>query len=79
LKAYKEANEIFSIEEYGLYFAKTKHDMGDVYMKLAGSEDRKANIQKALECFSEAIRIYTNEDYPLIHEEIIKKMENIKK
>jgi len=47
--------------------------MGDVYMKLAGSEDRKANIQKALECFSEAIRIYTNEDYPLIHEEIIKK------
>ena len=79
--AYQESLRIYAVESYPIQYAMTYNNIGNVYHDLAEiqdtSQDKSDKNYKAAYAYQEALRIYTNESYPIQYTEIQNNIERI--
>jgi len=46
-------------------YATTQNDLGNPYVDLAGVRDKESNLEKAINAYQEALKIYTVKRYPI--------------
>jgi len=62
---FKNALEVFKIEEYPINYALTQSSLGDFYMIEAGlNNDSPELMENAINAYKEALKIFTEENYP---------------
>ncbi|WP_448605285.1 tetratricopeptide repeat protein [Thermoflexus hugenholtzii] len=65
IAAYGEALRFYTPEAAPLDYARTQHNLGLAYQRLAAHEDPVGNLRKAMVAYEETLRFYTPEAAPL--------------
>ena len=56
----------------------TQNNLGTAYKYLAQNQLKQANIMNASRAFEKALAIFTIEEFPLIHQQIVSALEELK-
>ena len=56
----------------------TQKNLGNAYLGLSKVRDRKENLDKAIEAYKEALKIYTRDKYPEYHKMMMTNLEQAK-
>jgi len=64
LEAYKNALQIYSLENFPKQYATTQNNLGNVYLTMGQSQDWQCNCMKAIRAAQEALRVFKLEDSP---------------
>lgn len=75
--AYAKVLEIKDIQEFRLRYAEVQYKLGLCYFELAGIKNPQQNSKKALEYFEKAQKVCSEEGYPILHEQIVKAIEQV--
>lgn len=69
--AYEEALTVMTVESYPLEYAQLHKYMGDIYKVLSGLDNNKHKyILRAIEEYTESLKIYTPDEYPVCNKQI---------
>jgi len=55
------------LKNYPYQYAKTYSEFGKMFIALAYIKDKEENNKKAIECFNEALKVYSFEKYPVLY------------
>jgi tetratricopeptide (TPR) repeat protein len=65
IRAYKEALEVHTFEDFSLDYGMTQNNLGTAYQTLAEVEDKSENCKRAIKAYEAALKVKTLEDFPM--------------
>lgn len=71
---YEEALKINTLKKYPFNYVEIRCQQGNTYMKLFEKTQNSEYIESAKECYQDAIKIYTERDYPTDYNKINEKL-----
>ncbi|MBN1883795.1 MAG: tetratricopeptide repeat protein [Deltaproteobacteria bacterium] len=77
IKAYQEVLKVFSNPRLLIYYAQTMGNLAITYIQLARLENREEHCQEARRCINEALNIYTEKEFPLDYQRMMRILEAI--
>lgn len=76
--AYEEALTVMTVESYPLEYAQLHKYMGDIYKVLSGLDNNKRKyILRAIEEYTESLKIYTPDEYPVCNKQINSELKTL--
>jgi hypothetical protein len=79
IDAYLESLKVKTIADYPKDYALLQHNLGSAYRSLAKLRDATDNLCKAEQAYTEALNIYTFEDFPLEHRAVALELEKMRR
>ncbi|ACL76670.1 copper amine oxidase N-terminal domain-containing protein [Ruminiclostridium cellulolyticum] len=78
VSAYENALTVMTVESYPLEYAQIHKYMGDIYKVLSSLDNNKREYAlRAIEEYTESLKIYTSEEYPVCNQRINLELETI--
>ncbi|MDH4223280.1 MAG: tetratricopeptide repeat protein [candidate division Zixibacteria bacterium] len=65
IRAYEEALEAYTLEDFPMDYGMTRNNLGTAYRTLGEVEEKAENCKKAIKAYEESLKVYTLDDFPM--------------
>ena len=78
IKLYEDLIKTCSPKDFPKEYTWAQNNLGTAYRNLAEVRNKEENLKKAITAYQEALKIYTAEDFPIIHERMSSNLKRAK-
>ena len=77
IRACEEALKVYTLGSFPMDYGMTQNNLGNAYRILAEVEDREDNSKKALLSYTEAIKIFSEKQFPEVYPRILRNIQKL--